>query len=240
MQAKIIGHEKDLITLDNLRNRAEQIDNEVILLENQIRKLKSERAEVSEKGKAFKAETEKFKAPDIAGIIAEIDAYQEFQKFSLKIEAIQKKEVDLEKSDAVRTNLDELYKALTNEIPRKLLAEIDLPIKDLEIDGDKILIKGVEIDKLSDSQKIKFAIDIAEVGGLEVAVFLDDGDRPRSSGRAGIAIPVDLFAEPTAGYNVQKTVTIDIKGNVGEIIIVAFAFVVDFVRLALVVGFVLE
>lgn len=174
MEGVITAQKKDEESLDALRDLKTEKENDIKRKEDELIRLKSELADIQSRGSALNDKCNDFKPPQVDLIIAEIDEYQEFQKFGLKLEAIQQKEIDLEKSDAVRTSLDELYKALTNEIPKKLLAEIKLPIQNLEIDGDKILIKGVPIDKMSDSEQIRFSIEIAEAlaGDLD-AICID-------------------------------------------------------------------
>ena len=174
MEGIITAQKKDEESLEALTDLKSEKKDEIKRKEDELVRLKSELADIQNRGSVLFVKVGEFKRPDTAAIIAEIDEYQEFQKFSLRLEAIEKKEADLLDSRSIHESLNELYKALTNEIPKKLLAEIKLPIEGLEIDGDRILIKGVPIDKMCDSDQIKFSIEIAEAlaGDLD-AICID-------------------------------------------------------------------
>lgn len=174
MNQQITRNEADLVQLDNLRTRAEQIDNEIEILEKQIKALKAERSEVQQKGKALREKTDEFKRPDIESLRKSIEEYQQFQKYLNRLEEIERREGNLEQSESVHKALDGLHKALVNEIPKKLLAELELPIEGLEIKGDNIFINGVQIDKISSSEQIKFSVEIARALAGELKVICID------------------------------------------------------------------
>jgi hypothetical protein len=182
----ISQHKYDLDTLQANRIRAEQIVYE-------IRRLNKELGEIQTQGKALREKTDKFVRPDIESLQAEIREYQQSQKLIHKIEEIGRKEEELKKSDTIHKELEKLYKALTTEIPRKLLAQVKLPIDGLEIKGDDIFINGVAIEKLSTSEQIKFAVQIARAlaGQLKVICVdrfesLDEDSRKLFEQEAGV------------------------------------------------------
>lgn len=170
MEGIITAQEKDEESLDALRDLKTEKENEIKRKEDDLVRLKSELKEIQSRGSDLYDKTARFERPDTAAIIAEIDAFQEFREFSLQLKAIEDKKIDLESAGMVHRNLNDLHKALVNEIPKKLLAEIKLPIDDLTIDGDKILIGGVPLDKMADSAKIKISVEIAQAlcGDLKV------------------------------------------------------------------------
>jgi len=162
-QAAIRQHEQDEQRLVELREEAVRVKAEIERLQQKL-------AQMQEGGKALAEIVKRFERPDIGSLETEIAGYKDSMKLVNKLDAIQEREAELEGAQNVHAALDTLHKALTTDIPRKLLAEVKLPVENLEIDGDNILIDGKSIDKLSDSEQIRFAIDIARslAGDLKV------------------------------------------------------------------------
>jgi len=82
---------------------------------------------------------------------------------------IDRKQGEIEESARAHTALDGFYKALTTQVPRQLLSRVQLPVDNLEIKGDDVLVGGISIETLSNSEQIKFAINIART--LAVVLF---------------------------------------------------------------------
>lgn len=87
---------------------------------------------------------------------------------------IEQREEEAEQASVIHSTLDKLHKRLTGEIPRKMLAKLDLPIKGLEFEGDKILVDGVSLDTMSTSEQMKFALVIARSLAQELKVICVD------------------------------------------------------------------
>ncbi len=127
-----------------------------------IDRLKGELAEIQETGTALNQEIDAFEVVDIDALHAELGRYQAAQKAIGKIDEIAAKQIEINELAEKHETLDRLYKKLTGDIPKQLLAEVELPIKGLEITGDDILVDGISIDKRSTGEKMTSAVDIAK------------------------------------------------------------------------------
>jgi len=167
-------HENDERQISILRDQAENAHREIEDHEQRIKGIEKSLGIIREKGKTLAAKIESFSAENttqhISNLQSEINNYQQFQKLALRLEDIGRREDDLDQIAHKHQMLDSFYKKLTTEIPRKLLSQIDLPIDNLRIDDDTIFVNDVDIDKLSDSEKLRFAIKFARqiAGKLKV------------------------------------------------------------------------
>lgn len=153
-----------------LRERSVAAKERITRLEHEIRSLSEELEEIKVEGKTLVAETEKFTAPEVESLQTQIESYNDNQELRFKLQDIERREGEAEKSVEMHKSLDDLHKALSNEVPKKMLAEVELPIEGLDIEGDTITIDGVAMDKLSTSEQIQFAIKLARLlaGKLQV------------------------------------------------------------------------
>jgi len=172
MNAEISEHNSDKAQLESLRNKSLGIKNNIQSLRDQISKLGLELAKAEEElvavnktGKDLKDIVDSFTMPDIEAIQNEVYEFESYNKNKMKIETIEKREIELKDLLERHKTYDYIHKALKNNIPRKLISESDLPIKNMEIRGDDILIDGVVYEKRSTKEKIEFAVDVA-VGSL--------------------------------------------------------------------------
>lgn len=127
-----------------------------------IKQMKLDLAEMQETGTALNQEIEAFVAVDIDALHAELGRYQAAQKAIGKVDEIAAKQIEIEELAEKHETLDRLYKKLAGDIPKQLLAEVELPIEGLDIAGDEILVNGVSIDKLSTGEQITLAVKIAK------------------------------------------------------------------------------
>lgn len=70
--------------------------------------------------------------------------------------------------------LDEAVKRLANDAPRELLASTD-SIPGLGLDGDDVTLDGVRLDERSDSEQIRFAVEIARRANDKTKILVVDG-----------------------------------------------------------------
>jgi DNA repair ATPase RecN len=184
MRQEIMQHENAEAELEDLRGKVRSINTGIERKESEIERLKAEihrleaeivadrkeAADVQNRGKALKQRVESFVRPDVDSLKKQIEEYHQAQKLVNKLAEIERKEAELESESAIHQDLDRLHKLLVNDVPRKALAEIKLPIKGLEIKGDDIVVDGHSIDTLSTSEQIRFAVNIARslAGKLKV------------------------------------------------------------------------
>lgn len=176
-QAKlIIGQQQsDVLSLTRLRERDVSITNEIEHHKQEILRLEAEQRELRETGVKLKEKTEAYVRPDIAPLEQDIADHQIHQKLIHRLEDIERRQGELEATSAQHKALDTLHKVLMAEVPRRILADMKLPIEGLVFDGDEILINGVALDKLSDSEKIGLALQIARALSGDLKVVCIDG-----------------------------------------------------------------
>lgn len=157
-QGLISEHNEDLRRLGVMKSSKVELEATIEDLRRRLVKAETALTDLKSEGKALQEKCQNFAAPDIEAIQADIDGYEKAQRLISKIEQIKSREDDLVDSDRVHAVLDSLYGTLTTEVPQKLLKKASLPVKDLSIDGDQIMINGVSIDKLSTSEQMRFAV----------------------------------------------------------------------------------
>lgn len=155
---------------DALREKVKSIKIRIAEMENNIKQLTDELKDTQTQGKALAEEINNFEKPDTSQLSDDINEFKSSQKLIHKIDGIKEKETSVISVQDDHKSLDTLHQALSNDIPRRMLAQVDLPVKGLEIRGDDIFIDGVSIDTLSTSEQIKFSVAIAKslAGKLKV------------------------------------------------------------------------
>lgn len=174
-KGEIALHKQDAIQLERLRTRDIQIKTEIERLLAEVKRLHIEQTEVRDEGKELAEKVKAFKVPDTTALEADINDYNQSQKLVLKLEEIDRKQGGIEKLETVHGALDDFYKALTTQVPRKLLSNVQLPVDNLEIKGDDILVNGVASDILATSEQWDFCISIAESVAGKLKVICCDG-----------------------------------------------------------------
>lgn len=167
---QIESHRKDDEIIATLRRQAQDKAEEIERLKRQLIQAESELAELRQRGTELVAKIGNFVAPDLAGLETQIGEYHSYQKVLNRLEDIQRREGQLEKSSVLYNALDGLHGALTMDIPRKILAGMKLPVRGLEIKGEEILVDGIGLDKLSTSRQMRFSLEIARAlaGDLKI------------------------------------------------------------------------
>ena len=67
---------------------------------------------------------------------------------------------ELSKAMEEQARLDSAVKRLAKEAPQKLVEKAKLPVENLTITEDDVLVNGVSLDNLSTSEQLKFGLDI--------------------------------------------------------------------------------
>ncbi len=170
MQARISEYKTDLQSLDALRNMAGEISDDIAQLEGRLARRRNDYAEVAVKGKELKAKIEAYQEPDIKALNEKIQGYNDHQKLIVKVDDIKRHREELVVENAKHQELENLYRYLADDLPKIILSEIKLPVENLEITDDDILVNGRSLDNLSTSEKIDFAVDMAQAlaGKLDV------------------------------------------------------------------------
>lgn len=201
------GHGRDKSKLEDMRARVSQINSEIKQHQSEIARLEEERRNTQADGKVLANRVEAFVKPDIEEMQAAIDEYNASQELVQKVNAIKGKEADIETATEQHHALDGLHKALTTTVPRMMLAQVDLPVDNLEIKGDQILVNGCGIDKLSTSEQIQFAVNVARSVSAKVKVICVDRFESLDKNAR------KAFEEATVGDGFQYIVVVVTEGD---------------------------
>jgi hypothetical protein len=168
----ISPHKEKEKQLEHYVGEYERLQEEINYLEERVQLRKREQQAVKEKGIELRAELKKAEAklPDLEGLQAEVAEYERGWDLAQKRRDIQRRSEELETVKLRANALDELHSRLAGEIPQRLLAEAPLPVKNLQIDGDRILVDGIGLNKRSDGEQLEFAkeLGIATAGPLKI------------------------------------------------------------------------
>lgn len=158
------------VRLNSLRSEAARLGDEIEHAEQELIRKKSLLEEITATGIALKAEVESFQLKPFADLDKAITDYQSNQRLMMKVEDIEKRKKDIEREEAVHELLDIIVKRLSTDVPRQVLAQINLPIDGLEVKGDALFVNGVSVDTLSTSEQVKLAVGIGRAlsGDLKV------------------------------------------------------------------------
>lgn len=173
-KVSISDHNNKVERLQQMRQRGTQIVSEVETLKAKVKSLEEELETLNVNGKALKSEIEGYVEPDISELQSKIESYKQSQKLINKLEEIDRKSDEAEKLELVHKALDEMHSLLANEVPKKMLSQVSLPIEGLALNGDDIAINGVSIQNLSTSEQIRFSLAIAKSLAKELKVVCID------------------------------------------------------------------
>lgn len=170
----IAGHARDREQLSEMRHRNERLKEEIVELERRLEEAKRMQEGLKVDGQDLKTKVEAFVAPNTDPLEAAIGNYKEHQKFANRFEDIERREKEATEIEGQHSQADELYKKLTSDVPKQMMDEVELPIENLEINGDKITVKGVPIDTMSTSEQVRMVIPIARSLSGELKLILAD------------------------------------------------------------------
>jgi len=108
----------------------------------------------------MEAEVDAIVVPDVELLKVELKASEETNRKAREMENIAIQTKELKEQEISAENLTKLIYGLDSE-KQELLLKSKLPIENLEITDDDILIAGIPFDDLSSSEQIKISINIA-------------------------------------------------------------------------------
>lgn len=176
-------------------NRRNQIEKEVILLQEQIKALETEKVGLADKKKDKLAVINKDYEASVAQYDAEVEAYKEYKdKAPIDVSELVKQASDMEKMkshineyrrmgnlQAEVDGLCETSQLLTARIekartlPGEILSNCKIPIDGLTVKDGTPLINGLPISNLSDGEKLDLCIDVAIQNPKGLQIILIDG-----------------------------------------------------------------
>lgn len=123
---------------------------------------------------------------DITDLNEEVNQAQSMIKYVNEYKRMIDYEKENEKLEAESVNLTNKIE-LARTLPGKILANCELPIKDLTIENGKPLVRGLPICNLSDGEKLQLCIDVtcAKTGNLKI-ILLDGMEKLDSASRQAL------------------------------------------------------
>lgn len=154
---------------------------------------------------------------DIDELKAQLEAAQEATRARRMQDAHDKAVAAAERARYRAELYDGLVRLFRDTLPKRLIAQADLPVEGLGVDADQILINGIPLHQLGTSQQIRVGVIIAAALNPRSAFVLVDG--AESMGRSDrkalaevakelglqlIMTIVDPDAEPSDGVTVMR------------------------------------
>lgn len=157
-------------------------------LYNEIKRLTDEHAQVlSDADEAFQAiaatntmaqeirdEAEAIVVPDKSEIEKKLHDYSQAQRVLQQIANRDRLQAEFNQAKADATAVDAKV-AIARQKPKELLAQAKFPVEGLEFTEDNILVNGLDIDSLSDGEKLKLGVAIAQSTVGKLGCILIDG-----------------------------------------------------------------
>lgn len=147
---------------DELRTAWRKLNDEEERLVDQLKKVRQAKADNNEQGLALTAQINAFVSPDLAALQQQIGDYNEHVKHAATLEGIARKQTEHDTADARHGQLDEFHKWLRVDMPKLLLARLDVPVPGLVITPDRIMVDNKPLRKLSKGEQIVFAGRLAK------------------------------------------------------------------------------
>ena len=159
----------------SMRQRSVQLATEIEAARKRLDDLEHERQMLVDDGTKLSAEIEAFEAPDVEALRKRQSDWNQFQRVLGKLEEMTRRTVELAEEKTTHERLDRLHGVLRDDLPRRVFQTAALPVEGLAIDGDEITVNGVPIDKLSTSEKMRFAVSMARSLAGEAKFICVDG-----------------------------------------------------------------
>ena len=104
--------------------------------------------------------------------LATIESRRGFITIANQIAATSK---ELEEDKALQIRTDGLVKRLGKEIPEQLIKEANLPVEGLKVEEDSISLNGIDVEQLSASEQLSFALQVVRKLNGEFKIINIDG-----------------------------------------------------------------
>jgi energy-coupling factor transporter ATP-binding protein EcfA2 len=168
---------EDNAVLAKEKGQLQYMRREATRLVDHAAKLRAELADTNEKiekmrieGKALAARVENKDQTDTADLQQQLSEYDQNRRLAMKLEEIENRTRELEREKATAVRLDDDYSNIRNNGPVAVLKITGQALPEISFEGDRIIRRGVDLDKLSTSEQLLFAIDLARLlaGDLKV------------------------------------------------------------------------
>lgn len=156
--------------------RKEENDKAIVTLQAREAKLKEELKAVQDE--ILERTQKKFDVSDPMALQAARDtlaALESKRELVYTVKRADEVRAELDTAVSEATRLDTIVKRLSKEIPDDLIMHANLPIEGLTIDGNDILINGVNVDNMSTSEQLKLGLQVVRALNGNFKVICVDG-----------------------------------------------------------------
>lgn len=176
LRAAIESDEKEAIKAEANREAISRLQGEEVEIKNEIARLTTKLTAVQDEILA-KSQL-KFDYSDPLSLQAFKDtlvALESKREIVFTVKRAEEVRGELTTAMGEAEKLDVVVKSLTKEVPQDLIKKAALPVEGLTIEGDDILINGVNIDNLSSSEQLKFGLQVVRALNGDFKVICVDG-----------------------------------------------------------------
>lgn len=157
-----VQHQQDTVekTIANLKSQLEQKEMESsVLIDNYTE---------------FEMEFHAIEVPDASVAKSKLNEYSEAKAILHDVDALEEAANKLVETDATWQVWDNAV-TVAREKPQELLDQANIPIEGLVVTAEAITLNGVTIENLSDSQKVKFGLQVVKSLNPDFRVICIDG-----------------------------------------------------------------
>lgn len=167
---------RDSITANEVaKQKKAGIEAQGLRLRNEIEALKAslaaKEAELVALGESFTD----IKIIDTAVLETEIAALEAKREVVHTFKQVESLKAELAKDYEEQTRLNTYVQKLAKDIPAQLIQEANLPVEGLQVEADSVLLNGVDIENLSSSEQLTFALKVVRVLNDKFRIICIDG-----------------------------------------------------------------
>lgn len=155
------------------------------------------------------AEAEAISVPDRSEVEAKLADFSNAQRVLQQIGNCDRLMAELSAAEVVASGLDEAVE-LARQKPKALLAASRLPVDGLEFTEDSILVNGLNIDSLSDGEKLRLGVAIARASTGPLGFIVIDGAEALDPANLEQLL-AEAKADPYHHYVITRVTSGDLK-----------------------------
>jgi len=168
LRRAVTANENNKIVVVNLnRNIKESSD--------RISNLEKELANEKAKLKGFSDQLVSIKIEDTTAIEEQMIAAEEEREIIQLIKQVDQSSAELSEEIKIQEKLEAIVTKLSKEVPDQLIKEADLPVEGLKVEENSVSLNGVDIENLSASEQLNFALQIVRKLNGKFKIICIDG-----------------------------------------------------------------
>ena len=168
LRKSITANENNKIVIDNLNRNMIESSNRITKLEEE---LKNEKAKL----KGFADQFATIEIVDTSTIENQLAEAEEKREILQLVKQVNDLTVELTEETKEQDRLDKIVTKLSKEVPDQLIKEADLPVEGLKVEENSVALNGVDIENLSASEQLNFALQVVRKLNGKFKIICIDG-----------------------------------------------------------------